>query len=415
MPSVPPPAAPAPSSRVEFIDVFRGLTMLAMVFVNDLGGPGQSDIVGFAPWLWHAMTPDTVYFADVVAPAFLFIIGVSIPLAIGNRLQRGEAPGKIWRHILTRTVSLLIIGIAMGNMRGGRLTMHPLGMSGELWTVLLLLSFILIWTRYPESTGPRQKLFLALRLGGVALLAGLFAIYREGPALTWIQCRWYVIGTIGWAYLISALGYFLFRRRPEALVAGVALLILLAVGDRQGAFDQFHFLDGLRRYLPFGVLLGVHPAMTLSGVVIGLLFTREIPITEARKRIAWMLIFSAGLFFAGFLLRPLYGSSKLTTTPTWALYSTAWSCVAFAALYALAEANLLGRWRQFLIPVGKNPLLPYFLSFMLHPLMQVLGIHGLNDYFHTGWIGVIRTVFVALLLVQLSNWLTTRGRIVLKL
>ena len=52
---------------------------------------------------------------------------------------------------------------------------------------------------------------------------------------------------------------------------------------------------------------------------------------------------------------------------------------------------------------------------MLHPLMQVLGVHGLNNYLHSGWPGVIRTVVVSVLLVLFSGWLTTRCRIVLKL
>ncbi len=403
------------SERVESIDIFRGLTMLLMVFVNDLGGPGQSDIVNFPAWLWHAMKPDTVYFADVIAPAFLFIIGMAIPLAIASRERRGETNPRIWFHILTRTASLLIIGIGMGNMRGGRLTMRPLAVSGELWTVLLLLSFILIWTRYPKTEGAKRILFDALRVGGILLLAWLFVIYREGADLRWLQCRWYVIGIIGWAYLVSSLIYFAFRGKMEGMVGCLALLVLLAVGDRSGVFDRFLFLNGIRHYIPFGELIGIHPSMTLSGVIVGLLFMKETPASGAKRRIAWMSIFAAGLFLAGFFLRPLYGASKRTITPTWALYSTAISVGVFAFLYWLVDVRGIGRWGRFLIPAGRNPLLVYFLSFMLHPLMQVLGVHGLNNYLHSGWPGVIRTVVVSVLLVLFSGWLTTRCRIVLKL
>lgn len=403
------------SERVESIDIFRGLTMLLMVFVNDLGGPGQSDIVNFPAWLWHAMKPDTVYFADVIAPAFLFIIGMAIPLAVASRRMRGETNPHVWFHILTRTASLLIIGIGMGNMRGGRLTMRPLGIGGEIWTVLLLLSFILIWNRYPKAAGAKKIAFDALRFGGILLLAGLFVIYREGPELRWLQCRWYVIGIIGWAYLVASLIYFAFRRQTAGMVGCLALLILLAIGDRGGVFDRFLFLDGVRHYIPFGELLGIHPSMTLSGVIVGILFLRETPISDPRRRIAWMSIFTAGLFLAGFFLRPLYGASKRTSTPAWALYSTAASVGAFAFLYWLVDVRKIKRWARFLVPVGRNPLLAYFLSFMLHPLMQVLGVHGLNNYLHSGWPGVIRTVVVSVLLVLFSGWLTTRCRIVLKL
>jgi heparan-alpha-glucosaminide N-acetyltransferase len=403
------------SPRVESIDIFRGLTMLLMVFVNDLGGPGQSDIVNFPAWLWHAMKPDTVYFADVIAPAFLFIVGMSIPLAFARRREKGESNLHIWFHTLTRTASLMIIGIGMGNMRSGRLAMRPLGVSGELWSVLLLLSFILIWNRYPKAEGKKKILFEALRLGGMLLLAWLFVIYREGPKHHWMQCRWYVIGTIGWAYLVSSLIYFVFRRHLPAMLACLGLLLLLAIGDREGVFNRFHFLDGIRHYLSFGELIGIHSFMALAGVIIGTLFLEKTPSPEPGKRIAWMGIFATGLYLAGYFLRPIYGASKRGDTPTWALYSVAISIVVFASLYWLVDVRGIKRWARFLVPVGRNPLLVYFLSFMLHPLMQVLGVHQLNDTFHAGWPGALRTVVVAVLLVLFSDWLTTRCRIVLKL
>src|SRR5262245_60344502 len=71
--------------RIDSVDALRGLTILLMVFVNDLG-PG-------APaWMLHIQPPnaDGMTLADVVFPAFLFLVGVSIPLAF----ERAEAAGK---------------------------------------------------------------------------------------------------------------------------------------------------------------------------------------------------------------------------------------------------------------------------------------------------------------------------------
>ena len=64
-------------ARVASVDTLRGLVILLMIFVNDLG-PG-------APaWMHHIQPPDAdgMTLADVVFPAFLFIVGISIPLAI---------------------------------------------------------------------------------------------------------------------------------------------------------------------------------------------------------------------------------------------------------------------------------------------------------------------------------------------
>lgn len=75
--------------RVRSVDVFRGVTMAAMVIVNN---PGDWNTV-YSPLLhapWHGWTP-----TDLIFPFFLFIVGVSIPLsptssgAMGGVLRRG--------------------------------------------------------------------------------------------------------------------------------------------------------------------------------------------------------------------------------------------------------------------------------------------------------------------------------------
>jgi heparan-alpha-glucosaminide N-acetyltransferase len=185
-----------------------------MIFVNEFGGPGMADIVGAPSWLWHAMKPDTFHFADIIAPAFLFIMGVSLPFAVKKRLEKGDSLGQVWRHTLIRTASLMIIGISMGNMRAGRLTMRPIGLSPMLWSTLLMLSFILIWVQYPKAKGFWKYLFTALRIGGIVLLVYLLVVYREGPDLKWIQLRWFVLGLLGWAYLIGFIAYLALKRYP---------------------------------------------------------------------------------------------------------------------------------------------------------------------------------------------------------
>jgi hypothetical protein len=52
---------------------------------------------------------------------------------------------------------------------------------------------------------------------------------------------------------------------------------------------------------------------------------------------------------------------------------------------------------------------------MFHPLLYVLGLKWLNNYFHEGWPGAIRVLVVAILLILFSNWLTTRLKLTLKL
>ena len=60
---------PTQGVRVISVDVLRGLTILLMIFVNDLG-PGAPS------WMHHIQPPDAdgMTLADVVFPAFLFIV-----------------------------------------------------------------------------------------------------------------------------------------------------------------------------------------------------------------------------------------------------------------------------------------------------------------------------------------------------
>ena len=131
----------------------------------------------------------------------------------------------------------MIIGISMGNMRAGRLIMRPIGLSPMLWSTLLMLSLILVWVRYPKAKSFWKYVFTALRIGGIVLLVYLLVVYREGPDLKGLQLRWFVLGLLGWAYLIGFIAYLAFKRYPAGLVGLIAVLVFLSIGEKAGVFS----------------------------------------------------------------------------------------------------------------------------------------------------------------------------------
>src|SRR5437870_1883684 len=96
-----------PKARLVSLDVFRGLTVAAMVLVNN---PGTWGAV-YAPLRhadWHGWTP-----TDLIFPFFLFIVGVAIPLGLGRRLETGEGRGPMVTRIVRRAVVIFALGLIL--------------------------------------------------------------------------------------------------------------------------------------------------------------------------------------------------------------------------------------------------------------------------------------------------------------
>ena len=103
------------SQRILSIDALRGITILVMIFVNELAG-----VSGIPAWMKHMPADaDAMTFVDVVFPAFLFIVGMSIPFAINRRLSKGDNFMKLQGYILWRALGLLVLGFFMVNAEDG--------------------------------------------------------------------------------------------------------------------------------------------------------------------------------------------------------------------------------------------------------------------------------------------------------
>src|SRR4051812_5423517 len=133
------PEPRAAGGRIDSVDALRGLTILLMVFVNDLGPAAPA-------WMHHIQPPDAdgMTLADVVFPAFLFLVGVSIPLAFERARAAGRSTGAQFVHVLTRTGGLLLMGVIELNGPDD----HTLGPPG--WRVLAYAAVMLAWCAVPR-------------------------------------------------------------------------------------------------------------------------------------------------------------------------------------------------------------------------------------------------------------------------
>ncbi|HEY0460727.1 MAG TPA: glycosyltransferase family 39 protein [Pyrinomonadaceae bacterium] len=96
---------PPPPTRMLSLDVFRGITIAAMILVND---PGTWSAI-YAPLEhaeWNGITP-----TDFIFPFFLFIVGVSITFALGRPDETVQPKRAVYLKILRRAVTIFVLGI----------------------------------------------------------------------------------------------------------------------------------------------------------------------------------------------------------------------------------------------------------------------------------------------------------------
>ena len=385
------------TQRIASIDVFRGLTIALMVFVNTVAG-----VKNIPLWLKHAPADvDGMTLPDIVFPGFLFIVGMAIPFALRARERKGRTKLKIWTHIIIRTIGLLTLGFFMVNSYGGY-DETAMAIPIRLWALIFYVCAILIWNKYSFSKPYRIVLFGGLRILGIIGLVILFWLYHSNNG-RWMRPQWWgILGLIGWAYLIGCVIYFGLSRNITTLAAALGILIFINIGVHSHKLDPPSFLA----FINGQAGNAAHSILVVAGIILSQFLMEADSESPLKKQIKWMLCFAGVLFVSAYFLRPVMAISKIRGTATWALYCSAINVAVFTFLYWLVDVKKVQKWSAFLNPAACNPLLAYILPALLYSLNRWLNIIDLPGYVRDGIFGVMYSALYVCLILFITYILT---------
>ena len=374
--------------------------MFLMIFVNDLWS-----LEGVPQWLEHSKAADDdMGLSDVVFPAFLFIVGLSIPFAISNRRTKGDSTKTILFHIAERTFALLVMGIYIVNYEN----IVPEGMfiNKYVWELLMVLGFFLIWNVYSDNP-EKRRFHQSLKILGVQILVGLAAIYKGGDIAhpSWMQTHWYgILGLIGWSYLICAIAYVFCRNNLPLVISVWIFLLLFNVADFAKVLG---FMDGIRDYV-WIVGSGSMPAFTMAGVTASVIYMR---FTNGHKpQIFVFILLGLGMLslLYGFGTRPFWGISKIRATPAWVGICSGISFIAYAFFFWLVDIKKVKDWASPLKPAGTATLTSYLIPYIWYGIITLAGI-SLPMILRTGTVGLAKSLLFSLSVILITGLINKIG------
>ena len=299
-------------ARLLSLDALRGITVAAMVLVNN---PGTWRAV-YPPLRhadWHGWTP-----TDLVFPFFLFIVGVSIPLSLSRRAGEGQ-DRPVLARVLRRSAVIFLLGIVLNGFPW--FDWATLRIPGVLQRIALCyLAAALVYL----ATGWRGQAWAA-----AGLLLGYWAL------MTLVPVPGYGAGDLG---------------KAGSLAAYVDRTLL----------GSAHLWQQAKVYDPEG-LLSTLPAIatTLLGVLAG----GWVVAGRSPKAVA------AGLAVAGLAAAVLgagwglwFPINKALWTSSYALFTAGLAAVTLSGCYWLVEARGFRRWAWPFAWFGVNALALFFLS-----------------------------------------------------
>jgi predicted acyltransferase len=304
-------------SRLRSLDAFRGLTIAAMVLVNNAG----TWAAVYAPLKharWHGLTP-----TDVIFPFFLFIVGVAIPLS-------RPTPGRVLR----RAAVIFVLGLVLNGFPGfDWATIRIPGVLQRIAVCYLVAALLSLTTTWRTQAGVTT-----------ALLVGYWA------AMTLVPVPGYGRADLG----------------PEGNLAAWLDRILLGP----------HVWRVARVYDPEGILSTVPAiATTLLGVLTGRWLQSGRPPRTLAAGLALMGALATVVGAAWGLWFPV---NKALWTSSYAVLTAGLALLVFVACYWAIEIRGWRAWATPFVVLGVNALALFFLSTLAAHVLTLVHVGDLT-------------------------------------
>jgi predicted acyltransferase len=305
--------------HVESLDVFRGVTVAAMILVNN---PGDWGAV-FPPLLHAYWTGWTL--ADLVFPWFIFIMGIAMPFAFARRHERGHAIEHLYLRIGRRVALLIVLGLIV-NAISAWPAISPLRFPGVLQRIALsyLIAAVVVLHFDPAVWG----------IVAAALLLGHWAL------LTLVPFGGYPAGTLTPEHNVA--------RYVDTVVFGRHILTIPI--DPEG-------------------LIGTSSAAAtaLVGALTGELLRRA---ASDRARVVRLVLFGLPMTALGWMWSHVLPVSKPLWTGSYVCGVTGLAMFMLALMYFIVDMRGLRSWARPFLWLGVNPLAIYFLSEVVGNLLD---------------------------------------------
>ncbi|MEH2434828.1 MAG: acyltransferase family protein [Nostoc sp.] len=359
--------------RLTSLDIFRGITIAAMILVN-MAGVADDVYPLLAHADWHGCTP-----TDLVFPFFLFIVGVAMTFSLSKYTEDNKPTSTVYWRILRRAAILFALGLLLNGF-----------WNQGVWTFDL--SSIRIM-------GVLQRISITYLLASLIVLN----LPRKGQ---WILAAVLLIGY--WLIMmyvpVPEYGAGVLTREGN-FGAYIDRLIIPKAHLYKG--DGFNFMgdpEGLFSTIPAIVSV-------LAGYFTGQ-WIRSQPV-QSRTSIG-LALFGVGCLIIGWAWGWTFPINKKLWTSSYVVFTTGWALLLLAACYELIEVRLIRRWSKPFEIMGLNAISLFVPSVLLIKILVKTTIgtgkdapstyNWIYQNFFASWAGVLNGSLLFAIVTVLLWW-----------